>query len=45
MSALLSRPSHLPVVIAGPDADSLLAMAIRPPARRRSTCATSTSAT
>src|SRR3954470_17560023 len=27
VSALLSRPSHLPVVMAGPDADSLLATA------------------
>ena len=31
MRALLSRPSHLPVVIAGPDADSLLSMAIGRP--------------
>src|SRR5690349_931298 len=27
VSALLSRPSHLPIVMAGPDADSLLATA------------------
>src|SRR6478735_3167552 len=31
LRALLSRPSHLPVVIAGPDADSLLAMAVGRP--------------
>jgi hypothetical protein len=31
VSALLSRPSHLPIVMAGPDADSLLATAYQRP--------------
>jgi hypothetical protein len=31
VAALLSRPSHLPVVLAGPDADSLLATAFAKP--------------
>jgi hypothetical protein len=31
LTALLSRPSHLPVVLAGPDADSLLATAFERP--------------
>src|SRR4051794_27897020 len=31
VSALLARPSHLPVVLAGPDADSLLASAFSRP--------------
>src|SRR4051812_21659607 len=31
LAALLARPSHLPVVLAGPDADSLLATAIGRP--------------
>jgi hypothetical protein len=31
VAALLSRPSHLPVVLAGPDADSLLATAFERP--------------
>ena len=37
--------ADLPVVLAGPDAEALLATALRPPARRRRTCATSTTAT
>ena len=35
MTALLERPSHLPIVLAGPDADSLLSHGLRTPARRR----------
>jgi hypothetical protein len=31
VAALLSRPSHLPVVLAGPDADTLLAVALDRP--------------
>jgi hypothetical protein len=31
LAALLARPSHLPVVLAGPDADSLLATALQRP--------------
>ena len=31
MTALLERPSHLPVVLAGPDADSLLSIALGRP--------------
>ena len=42
-AALLARPSHLPIVVAGPDADALLATGLRAAAARCATCATSPS--